>query len=549
MEDIEIARKSKIEDIKDIAKKLGLSDKKLYYYGKHIAKITSKTNNKKDAKLILVTAINPTPLGEGKTTISIGLADALNLLKKETIVVLREPSLGPVFGIKGGATGGGKAQVNPMEDINLHFTGDFHAITSANNLLAAAIDNHIKQGNELNIDINNITFHRCMDMNDRALRDINIGLGGSINGTPREDHFDITAASEVMTIFCLSKDLEDLKTRLGNIIIGYNIENKPIYAKDLKVNEAMTILLKNSFFPNLVQTLENNPAIIHGGPFANIAHGCNSIVATKLALGLSDYVVTEAGFGADLGAFKFLDIKCNIANIKPQCVVLVATVKALKYNGGVNISKVNEENIKSLEKGICNLDAHIDNLEKLGMNVVVCLNKYDNDKDNEIDFIKKYCENRKVLFEVSTSYKDGGKGAINLANKVLKAVKVESNIKRLYNIEDKIENKINVICKNIYGATDIEYSDVAKNKIKLYEQNNLLNKLICISKTQYSLSDDPNKLGRPNNYTMHIKDIRIYNGAGFITVLTGDIMTMPGLSKEPAYKNMKIENNKVYGLY
>ena len=549
MEDIEIARESKIEDIIKVAKRIGLGIEDLYCYGKNIAKIINNKEKVNNAKLILVTAINPTPLGEGKTTVSIGLADALNLMDKKTIVVLREPSLGPVFGIKGGATGGGRSQVNPMEDINLHFTGDFHAITSANNLLSAAIDNHIKQGNELDIDINKITFHRCMDMNDRVLRDIKIGLGGSINGTPREDHFDITAASEVMTIFCLAKDLEDLEYRLGNIIIGYNSINKPIYTKDLKVNGAMVALLKHAFYPNLVQTLENNPAIIHGGPFANIAHGCNSIIATKLAMSLSDYVVTEAGFGADLGAFKFLDIKCRQKGIKPDCIVLVATIKALKYNGGVSKENVSIEDIKALEKGICNLDAHIDNLKKLGMNVVVCLNKYTSDTNKEIEFIRNHCTKKEVLFEVSTAYTDGGKGALLLAKKVSKLVEIKSNLKLLYDVKEKLESKIEKVCKTMYGASEIEYTQLAKEKIKLYEGNNLDKLPICISKTQYSLSDNPKELGRPTNYIMHIKDIRLYNGAGFITVLTGDIMTMPGLPKESAYENIYVKKGKTYGIF
>lgn len=549
MDDIEIARKAKIINITEVAKKMILEDKDLLYcYGNSIAKIVSSKEKNGNAKLILVTAINPTPLGEGKTTVSIGLADALNLINKKTIVVLREPSLGPVFGIKGGATGGGMSQVNPMEDINLHFTGDFHAITSANNLLSAAIDNHIKRGNKLDIDINNISFHRCMDMNDRVLRDIQIGLGGSINGIPREDHFDITAASEVMTIFCLAKNLEDLEYRLGNIIIGYNTHNKPVYARDLEVNGAMVALLKHAFNPNLVQTLENNPAIIHGGPFANIAHGCNSVVATKLAIASSDYVVTEAGFGADLGAFKFLDIKCRQEKIKPDCIVLVATVKALKYNGGISKEDVNKEDIKALEKGICNLDAHIDNIKKLGMNVIVCLNKYTSDTEKEIDFIRDHCIKQDVLFEVSTAYTDGGKGAIELAKKVSKIVEIKSSLKLLYDVKEKLESKISKVCA-MYGAKEVEYTELAKEKIKLYEKNKLDKLPICISKTQYSLSDNSALLGRPTNYTMHIKDIRLYNGAGFITVLTGDIMTMPGLSKEPAYKNIYVKKGKTYGIF
>lgn len=549
MEDIEIAQKNKMYEIKKIGKKLGITDS-LEYYGKYKAKIdTSKIINKNEGKLILVTAISPTPYGEGKTTVSIGLADALNKLKKNAILALREPSMGPVFGLKGGATGGGYSQVQPMEEINLHFTGDFHAITSANNLLCAAIDNHLYQGNKLNIDEKTICFYRTMDMNDRALRTINVGLDSKKEVT-RQDKFQITAASEIMTILCLASDHKDLERRLDQIIIGYNKAGKVLYAKDLNVSNAMAVILKDAMKPNLVQTLEHTPAIIHGGPFANIAHGCNSIIATKTALKLGDYVITEAGFGADLGAEKFLDLKCEKASIHPDAIVLVSTIKALKYNGGVPKEKINEKNLMALKEGISNLEVHIENMQKFGVPVVVCLNKYTNDNLEEINFIKDFCISKGARFEVSLAYSKGGKGAINLANKVLEATEEKNNYKRIYNINSSIKDKINTLAHEIYRAKDIEYTDKALEQIKKIEQLKRDKLPICIAKTQYSITDDAKKLGAPINSTIHVKEVRLYNGAEFITVLLGDIVTMPGLPKEPAYENIKLnELNETIGIF
>ena len=530
MTDIEIAGKAHLRDIKDIAESIGLNKEDIVLYGQDKAKIIKEKGNK-TGKLVLVTAINPTPFGEGKTTVSIGLADALKKLNKDVVVVLRQPSMGPVFGLKGGATGGGYSQVMPMTDINLHFTGDFHAITSANNLLSAAIDNHIYRGNELKIKY--ITFNRCLDVNDRNLRDIKIN--------ERNYSFDITAASEIMAILTLAKDFKDLKERLGNIVIGYNEDNKLVYAKELGIEDSLTVILKDAFYPNLVQTLENTPAIIHGGPFANIAHGCNSIKATKLALSLSDYVITEAGFGSDLGAEKFFDIKCRYADIKPDCVVLVTTIKALKYNDATGHN--------DLEKGMCNLTAHINNLKKSNSNILVCINKYDNDTDEEIKLVEKECEKNQVTCTISSAYSDGGEGATNLAEKVLHSMEKENKFNYLYDINDSIEEKILKLTNNIYNASSVEYSKEALEKIKLLKEQGKEKLPICIAKTQYSLSDDPKKLGYPSNYTINVRDIKLFNGAGFITVFLGKILTMPGLPKEPNYKKIKLDNNrKIKGI-
>ena len=545
MTDIEIAKNIKVADIVSIANSLGLKDEDYELYGNKKAKIKYNSYGNKNGKLILVTAINPTPLGEGKTTVSIGLADGLSKLNKDSILCLREPSLGPVFGVKGGATGGGYSQVVPMEDINLHFTGDLHAIESANNLLSAMIDNHIYQGNEL--DIKTVTWRRCMDMNDRQLRNIDCGLNGSTNGVPREDHFDITVASEVMAIFCLSKDLEDLKYRLGNIIIGYNSKEEPIYCRDIKANGAMSVLLKDAFNPNLVQTLERTPAIIHGGPFANIAHGCNSVVATKLGLSLCDYVVTEAGFGADLGAEKFLDIKCQMADLTPNAVVIVATAKALKYNAGVPKDLVKKPNVKCVEYGICNLKKHIKNLKSYGVPVVVAINKFDHDTEEEIECIKSLID---VPCVVSEAYSKGGEGAIELTNAVLNAIEDDVILTRPYNINDSIQKKMSDLSSKIYGATNIIYSEKAESMIKKIAEMGYDKLPICVAKTQYSFSDNPKFLGAPSDYTMIVTDVRLSAGAGFIVMVCGKIMTMPGLPKEPAANNITLdENNEIIGLF
>ena len=536
MKDIEIARNVKGMNIKEIAKKISL-EKNLILYGDNKAKI-KYIPRKKNGKLILVTAISPTPLGEGKTTVSIGLADALNLLEKKAVVVLREPSMGPVFGIKGGATGGGYSQVIPMEDINLHFTGDFHAITSSNNLLCSAIDNHIYFGNEL--DIQKVLFKRCLDVNDRALRDIKL--------PHRNDEFTITAASEIMALFCLAKDFDDLKERIGNIVIGLNSKNQFIYAKDLNIQGAITALLKDAFLPNLVQTLEGTPAIIHGGPFANIAHGCNSVVATNIGLDVSDYVVTEAGFGADLGAEKFLDIKCRLNNLSPHAIVLVATIKALKYHGGVLKDDVLKENIIALKSGLCNLERHVSNLKKYGINVVVCLNKFETDTDKEIEIVNEYCKNLGIECCLSTAYNDGGKGATDLANIIISTCEKENNFSLIYNDDDDFKDKVKKVATEIYRATDVEFSDIALNKLQIFENNNIKNMPICIAKTQYSFSDDAKKLGAPTDFKIYVKDICLYNGAGFITVLLGDIMTMPGLSKNPSYEKIDFIDGEIVGL-
>ena len=538
MTDIEIAQNNKTKDIRLIAKKLGLSKDELVLYGYNKAKILRKTSKKK-GKLILVTAMNPTPYGEGKTTVSIGLADALNIKKLNPVVVLRQPSMGPVFGIKGGATGGGYSQVVPMEDINLHFTGDFHAITSANNLLCAAVDNHIYHGNKL--DIKEVVFNRCLDVNDRALREVKV--------EDRIDKFSITAASEIMALFCMASSLDDLTTRLGNIIVAYNSKGKPVYARDLNIEGSLTVLLKDAFLPNLVQTLEHTPAIIHGGPFANIAHGCNTVVATKLGLSLGDYVVTEAGFGADLGAEKFLDIKCRNMGIKPDCIVIVATIKALKYNGGLEKTKINEENADYVKKGLSNLKRHVDNMKRYGVGVVVCLNKYSTDADSEIKVVEDFCNNDKIEFKISTAYIDGGKGALELADSVVDICNKRGNkFELLYDDRDTIVEKIHTICCDFYGASDVEYSEDALKKIKLIEEIGRSNLPICVAKTQYSFSDDPKKLGAPANYKVFVRDVRLYNGAAFITVLLGNIMTMPGLPIVPNYEKIYLNKGKIVGL-
>ncbi len=539
--DIEISKESKLLSIDKIADKLNLNNEYLECYGKYKAKIDLDYNKlpDKNSKLILVTSINPTPFGEGKTTISIGINDALRKLNKNSIVVLREPSLGPIFGIKGGATGGGYSQVVPMEDINLHFTGDIHAIESANNLLCAIIDNHIFQGNSLNID--EVVYNRCIDLNDRALRDVKLNN--------RTDHYNITVASEMMAIVCISSDISDLKKRIGNILIGYTKDKKMIFAKDLNCVDAIAILLKDAIKPNLVQTLENNPALIHGGPFANIAHGCNSLIATKLGLKLCDYVVTEAGFGSDLGAEKFLDIKCQVGNLKPNCIVINATVRSLKYNGGLSKEKINEENINALKIGISNLERHIENMSKYTKNIIVCLNKFEYDKNIEIDYIRNYVKNMGYDFEICESYKYGSDGSIDLAKKILNICDNEIDYKPLYNFNDTIINKINKIVKEIYRGNIIIDENI-KEKIEYLEKNNLSNLPICIAKTQYSFSDDPKKLGAPNNFDMKITDIKLSNGAGFIVVLMGNIMTLPGLSKTSAYLNMKIDKyGNIEGLF
>ena len=542
MTDIEIASSIKKANIIDIAKKINIEDK-IELYGSDKAKIRfNEINSKKQAKLILVTSINPTPYGEGKTTVSIGLNDGLNYIGKKSIAVLREPSLGPVFGIKGGATGGGYSQAVPMEDINLHFTGDFHAITSANNLISAAIDNHLYFGNVLKIDKTKICFKRCLDMNDRALRKVILN--------DREENFNITAASEIMSILCLSKDFNDLKERLSNIMIAYNKEGNPIYAKDLKLEGSLSVLLKDAIKPNLVQSLEQNPIILHGGPFANIAHGCNSIIATKLGMKLTDYVITEAGFGSDLGAEKFLNIKCRVGGLKPNCIVLVATIKALKYNAGISKEDILKPNIEALSKGICNLKAHIDNMKKITKNIVVTLNKYSTDTEEEIKFIEQFVNKENISFAVNNAYLEGGVGAVDLAKEVVKVCNQELDFKLLYENNISILNKIETIAKNIYHAGNINYSDIALNKIKEYEKLGFSDYPICIAKTQYSLSDDQTKLGYPTNFEITVRDVNIYTGAKFIVVYLGDIMTMPGLSKHANYERIDIDNNyKIEGLF
>lgn len=553
--DIEIAKQADIKPISDIAEKLGISADELEFYGKYKAKLPlsllKKYENKEDGKLILVTAINPTPAGEGKTTVTVGLGEAMNRIGKKAVIALREPSMGPVFGIKGGAAGGGYAQVIPMEDINLHFTGDMHAITAANNLLCAIIDNHIQQGNELRIDPRRILFKRCLDMNDRALRNVVIGLGGKVNGVPREDGFMITVASEIMAILCLSSGIKDLKDRLGSILTAYTYDGTPVYARDLNAVGSMATLLKDAIKPNLVQTLENTPALMHGGPFANIAHGCNSVTATRLALKLGDYCITEAGFGADLGAEKFLDIKCRCAGLKPSCVVIVATIRALKYNGGVPKTELSKENIVALKNGIVNLETHIENMKKYGLPVVVAINRFATDTEAEIETIEAFCKEKDVPVSLTEVFARGGEGGKELAEKVVKTIETkEAHFKPIYDEKLSIKEKLNVLAKEIYRAGDVVFTSNAEKAISEIEKLGKDKLPICVAKTQYSLSDDPQKLGSPKGFTLTVRDVRLSAGAGFIVALTGDIMTMPGLPKQPAaYKIDVDDDGNVSGLF
>lgn len=555
LSDIEIAQKAKCLPIKEIAKSLSIEEDDLELYGKYKAKLplslVDKYSDRPDGKLILVTAINPTPAGEGKTTVTVGLGEAMSKIGKNAVIALREPSMGPVFGIKGGAAGGGYAQVIPMEDINLHFTGDMHAITAANNLLCAIIDNHIQQGNVLSIDPRRILFKRCLDMNDRALRNVIVGLGGKLNGVPREDGFMITVASEVMAILCLASDIDDLKLRLGRILVAYTYDGKPVYAKDLQVVGAMAALLKDAIKPNLVQTLENTPALMHGGPFANIAHGCNSVTATKLGLKLADYCITEAGFGADLGAEKFLDIKCRYAGLKPSCIVIVATIRALKYNGGVAKSDLKYENVSALEKGIVNLQTHIENMKKYGVPVVVAINRFMTDTDEEIKFIEDFCEKQDVLVSLTEVFANGGNGGVDLAEKVVKTIEEKpSDFKPLYDAELPIKEKLDIIAREIYRADGVVYTKSAEKAIAEIEALGKDKLPVCVAKTQYSLSDDQTKLGKPENFTITVRDVRLSAGAGFIVALTGDIMTMPGLSKQPAAYSIDVDaDGNIKGLF
>lgn len=553
--DIEIAKQADIKPISDIAEKLGISADELEFYGKYKAKLPlsllKKYENKEDGKLILVTAINPTPAGEGKTTVTVGLGEAMNRIGKKAVIALREPSMGPVFGIKGGAAGGGYAQVIPMEDINLHFTGDMHAITAANNLLCAIIDNHIQQGNELRIDPRRILFKRCLDMNDRALRNVVIGLGGKVNGVPREDGFMITVASEIMAILCLSSGIKDLKDRLGSILTAYTYDGTPVYARDLNAVGSMAALLKDAIKPNLVQTLENTPALMHGGPFANIAHGCNSVTATRLALKLGDYCITEAGFGADLGAEKFLDIKCRCAGLKPSCVVIVATIRALKYNGGVPKAELSRENTVALKNGIVNLETHIENMRKYGLPVVVAINRFATDTEAEIETIEAFCKEKDVPVSLTEVFARGGEGGKELAENVVKTIETkEAHFKPIYDEKLSIKEKLNVLAKEIYRAGDVVFTSNAEKAISEIEKLGKDKLPICVAKTQYSLSDDPQKLGSPKGFTLTVRDVRLSAGAGFIVALTGDIMTMPGLPKQPAaYKIDVDDDGNVSGLF
>ena len=553
--DIEIAKQADIKPISDIAEKLGISADELEFYGKYKAKLPlsllKKYENKEDGKLILVTAINPTPAGEGKTTVTVGLGEAMNRIGKKAVIALREPSMGPVFGIKGGAAGGGYAQVIPMEDINLHFTGDMHAITAANNLLCAIIDNHIQQGNELRIDPRRILFKRCLDMNDRALRNVVIGLGGKVNGVPREDGFMITVASEIMAILCLSSGIKDLKERLGSILTAYTYDGTPVYARDLNAVGSMAALLKDAIKPNLVQTLENTPALMHGGPFANIAHGCNSVTATRLALKLGDYCITEAGFGADLGAEKFLDIKCRCAGLKPSCVVIVATIRALKYNGGVPKTELSKENTVALKNGIVNLETHIENMRKYGLPVVVAINRFATDTEAEIETIEAFCKEKDVPVSLTEVFAHGGEGGKELAENVVKTIETkEAHFKPIYDEKLSIKEKLNVLAKEIYRAGDVVFTSNAEKAISEIEKLGKDKLPICVAKTQYSLSDDPQKLGSPKGFTLTVRDVRLSAGAGFIVALTGDIITMPGLPKQPAaYKIDVDDDGNVSGLF
>lgn len=553
--DIEIAQEAELVHIKEVAEKLGINEDELEFYGKYKAKISDElwesVKDREDGKLVLVTAINPTPAGEGKTTTSIGLGEAMALLGKKALLALREPSLGPCFGIKGGAAGGGYAQVVPMEDLNLHFTGDFHAITSANNLLAALLDNHIQQGNQLGIDPRQVVWKRCMDMNDRALRNIVIGLGSKMDGMVREDHFIITVASEIMAVLCLADNMEDLKRRLGRIIVAYSFDGTPITADDLHATGSMAALLKDAIKPNLIQTLEHNPAIVHGGPFANIAHGCNSVRATKTALKLGDIAITEAGFGADLGAEKFFDIKCRKAGLKPDAVVLVATIRALKYNGGVPKADLAKEDLESLKKGIVNLEKHIENLQKFGVPVVVTLNSFVTDTEEEIAFVENFCKERNCEFALSEVWEKGGEGGIELAKKVLDTLEhKEAHFKPLYDDEMSLMDKIKTIATEIYGADDVTYSKAALKELKHIEEMGMGNFPVCMAKTQYSLSDDASKLGRPTGFTVNVREVYVSAGAGFVVAITGSIMTMPGLPKVPAANNIDVTNDGVItGLF
>ena len=552
--DIEIAQQCKMKPITEIAAQLGIQPQELEPYGHYKAKVSDeladRLADRPNGKLVLVTAINPTPAGEGKTTTTVGLGQAMQKIGKNAIIALREPSLGPVFGIKGGAAGGGFAQVVPMEDINLHFTGDMHAITAANNLLCAILDNSLQQGNPLNIDPRRVMFKRCMDMNDRSLRFINVGLGGKANGVPREDNFQITVASEVMAILCLAADIDDLKERLGNILVAYTYDNQPVYAKDLKVNGSMAVLLKDAIKPNLVQTLENTPALMHGGPFANIAHGCNSVRATKLALKLADYTITEAGFGSDLGAEKFLDIKCRYAGLAPSAIVVVATLRALKYNGGVPKADTAKTNVEAVKAGLCNLAAHVENMKKFGVPVVVAINHFLTDADEEIEVLENYCRENDVEFALSDVFAKGGEGGIELAQKVVKACEKPANFAPIYDTALPIKEKIETIAKTIYGADGVTYSSEANKAIAEIEKLGKDKLPICMAKTQYSLSDDAAKLGRPTGFKINVRDVKLSAGAGFIVALAGTIMTMPGLGKDPAAYRIDIDaDGNIQGLF
>ncbi len=555
LSDIQIAQQTTCLPITEIAKKLNIDADDLELYGKYKAKLPLSLNKKyadrENGKLILVTAINPTPAGEGKTTITVGLGQAMNKIGKNACIALREPSMGPVFGVKGGAAGGGYSQVIPMEDINLHFTGDMHAITAANNLLCAIIDNHLQQGNELRIDQRRILFKRCLDMNDRALRNVIVGLGGKVNGVPREDGFMITVASEIMAILCLATDIEDLKTRLGNVLVAYTLDNQPVYARDLNAVGSMAALLKDAIKPNLVQTLENTPAIMHGGPFANIAHGCNSVTATKLALKLADYCITEAGFGADLGAEKFLDIKCRYAGLKPDCIVVVATIRALKYNGGVARADLQNENVEALKAGIVNLKTHIENMKKYNVPVVVAINKFHTDTDAEVAYIKEFCEEMQVPVSLVEVFAKGGEGGTDLAEKVCAVIdEGKADFAPIYDEKLSIKEKLNTIAKEIYRADGVIFTAAAEKAIKDIEALGQDKLPVCVAKTQYSLSDDPTKLGKPENFTMTVREVKLSAGAGFIVALTGDIMTMPGLPKVPAAYKIDVDaDGKIDGLF
>lgn len=553
--DIQIAQEAKMKHIREVASLLGITEDDLELYGKYKAKFSDslweEIKDREDGKLILVTAINPTPAGEGKTTTTVGLGQAFGQLGKKSVIALREPSLGPCFGMKGGAAGGGYAQVVPMEELNLHFTGDFHAITSANNLLAAMLDNHIQQGNTLNIDPNQIVWKRCMDMNDRVLRNIVVGLGRKVDGVVREDHFIITVASEIMAILCLAENMQDLKERLGRIIVAYTYDGKPVTAKELNAVGSMAALLKEAIKPNLIQTLENTPAIVHGGPFANIAHGCNSVRATKTALKLADYTITEAGFGADLGAEKFFDIKCRMAGLKPDAVVLVATVRALKYNGGIAKQDLAEHNLEALKKGIVNLEKHIENIQKYGVPCVVTLNRFVTDSDEELAYVKEFCESRGCKFALSEVWEKGGEGGIELANKVMETIENrENHFKLLYEDNASIKEKIEIVAKEIYGAANVAFSKAAETAIAKMEELGFGTMPVCMAKTQYSLSEDKTLLGRPENFTINIREAYVSAGAGFVVAITGSIMTMPGLPKKPAAENIDVnESGEITGLF